>query len=268
MFFVLSKLLPLLVYPLGLACLLLFLAIWVRRRSRWRDVLVVAALALLWLSGNRIVAMLLVRSLEWQYLPDPELQSYATRADAIVVLGGGTLGQGYPRLYSEVNEAGDRLLYAARLYRNGVAPRIVLSGGSARLVGEPTITDAESMADVLIDVGIPEEVLVLEGTSRNTAENARETQRILEEQGLERIVLVTSALHMPRAVSVFRKLGLDVVPAPTDFHVTQHGWEYRTRLHPLIQLDNLLPAASSLRETTHALKEYIGLVVYRLRGWR
>ena len=134
-----------------------------------------------------------------------------------VVLGGGTRSGGYPRLSSEVNEAGDRLLYAARLYRRDVAPRILLSGGSGRMAGKPGSTDAENMANVLSDIGIPREVLILEATSRNTRENAVETWSILNEQGIKRIVLVTSASHMPRAESVFRAVGFDVIPAPADF---------------------------------------------------
>ena len=73
---------------------------------------------------------------------------------------------------------------------------------------------------------------------------------------------------MPRAESVFRAVGFEVIPAPADFQVTQGGWAYYTRPHVLIQAYNLIPAASSLDQTTRALKEYVGLVVYGLRGWR
>lgn len=282
MFFLLSKFLPPFIYPLGLACLLLGVALWfcwrIRRlgshsqqiptHRRWQTAAIGAALALLWLGGNRLVATSLLRSLEWRHLPSLKLRDYSERADAIVVLGGGARSFDYPRLDSEVNEAGDRMLYAARLYRHGVAPRILLSGGSARLAGGSDSTDAGNMANVLVDIGIPREALVLETTSRNTRENALETWSILSGQEIERIVLVTSASHMPRAESVFRAVGFDVVPAPTDFQVTQQGWAYCTRPHVLVQLHNLIPAAFYLDQTTRALKEYVGLVVYGLRGWR
>ena len=268
MFYVLSKFLPPLVYPLGLACLLIAVALWLRQRPRWRAAALATALALLWAGGNRLVAMSLLRSLEWQRLPGPELRAYEERAEVIVVLGGGTRAFDYPRPSSEVNEAGDRLLYAAQLYRRGVAPRILLSGGNARMVGEAGSSDAEEMANVLVEIGVPREALVLEATSRNTRENAVETRRILQGQGIERIVLVTSASHMPRACSVFEKLGFEVIPAPTDFRVSQEEWAYYTRPNVWIQLYNALPAAAHLETTSRALKEYIGLAVYRLRGWR
>lgn len=268
MFYILSKFLPPFVYPLGLACILILFSLALRGRARWRTAALVTALALLWLGGNRLVAMSLLRSLEWRHLPSPELRAYSERAEVIVVLGGATRALEYPRLSSEVNEAGDRLLYAAQLYWRGVAPRILLSGGSARIAGEAGPTDAENMANVLGDIGIPREALVLEETSRNTRENALHTRSILSEQGIERIILVTSASHMPRAASVFRKVGFEVIPAPVDFQVTQRGWAYYTRPNLLIQLYNLLPAAFHLEQTTRALKEYVGLVVYGLRGWR
>ena len=111
MFVYLSKLLPLLVYPLGLACILLILALALAKHPRWRRGLVIAALALLWLGSNRWVSYGLARSLEWRHLP-PDT---APRAAAVVVLGGGTESADPPRPMTEINDAGDRVLYAARL---------------------------------------------------------------------------------------------------------------------------------------------------------
>lgn len=267
MFYVLSKFLPLVIYPLGLACVLLGLALWLRRRPRWRTAAVGGSLALLWLGSNRIVAMLLLSSLERRYLPSAAVRDYVVRADAIVVLGGGTRAHDYPRTSGEVNEAGDRLLYAARLYRQGVAPYLLLSGGRAGIVEAASVPGAETMAGILVEMGVPRESLWLEPVSRNTHENAVETAAMLRDKGMERIVLVTSASHMPRAVAVFSKTDLEVIPAPTDFQVTQEDWAYYTRLDPLIQLNNLLPRASDLERTTRALKEYVGILTYGLRGW-
>jgi uncharacterized SAM-binding protein YcdF (DUF218 family) len=267
MFYILSKFLPLLLYPLGLACVLLAAALWLRRRPRWRTVLIAVALAALWLGGNRVVAMWLMRSLEQQYLPSPALRAYEVRADAIVVLGGGSRTRAYPRAIAEVNEAGDRLLYAARLYREGVAPYLLLSGGRALIVGAALVPEAETMAEVLVEIGVPREALWLESSSRNTHENAVEALSILERQGVERIVLVTSASHMPRSMALFAQTGLEVIPAAADFQVVQEDWAYYTRPNPLIQLSNLLPRASDLERTTRALKEYVGMLVYGFQGW-
>jgi uncharacterized SAM-binding protein YcdF (DUF218 family) len=267
MFFFLSKFLPELIFPLGLACVLLVLALWVHRRPRWRTGLIALALALLWLGSNRIVNMALLRSLEWQYLPGTTSGSLGPGADVIVVLGGGERSKAFPRPTSEMNEAGDRLLYAARLYHQGAAPHILVSGGNAPWVSAARVPGAESMAEILGLMGVPDEALWLEPESRNTYENALETKAILESRGIESILLVTSAMHMPRAYAVFAKTGLKVTPAPTDFLMTQQDWEYYTKPNVLIQLFNLLPTADSLAITTRVLKEYVGIVVYSLRGW-
>jgi uncharacterized SAM-binding protein YcdF (DUF218 family) len=267
MFYFLSKFLPLFIYPLGLACLLLGLALWIGRRSYWQTRIVALALALLWLGGNRMVAMPLSRSLEWRYLPDSTLSSSGLQADVIVVLGGGTRAHAFPRPSTELNEAGDRLLYAAQLYQQGVASRILVAGGKPALLGPATVSGAESMADIFRIIGIPREALWLEAASRNTYENAVGTEAILKKEGVESVILVTSAMHMPRAYGLFAKTDLEVIPAPTDFQVTQEDWAYYTQPDLVLQLFNLLPSADNLALTTRALKEYVGMGVYRLRGW-
>jgi uncharacterized SAM-binding protein YcdF (DUF218 family) len=223
------------------------------------------ALATLWLGSNQLVSMTLLRSLEWKHLPDPG--SPVPEAEVIVVLGGGVRPQSYPRLTSEINEGGDRLLYAAHLYRQGAAPRILVSGGNAPIVGPAVVPEADSMGDILASIGVPREAIMLESSSANTYENAVETHAILESQGISRIILITSASHMPRAYAVFAKTGLDITPAPTDFLVTQEDWAYYTQPGLVVQLFNLLPTADNLSGTTRALKEYVGIAMYRLRGW-
>lgn len=261
-FFFLSKFLPLFVYPLGLACLLLALIVLVPRR-RWQLAFAVVAFALLWLGGNRLVSMAIVRSLEWRYLPPGELP----QAPVIVVLGGGARSASYPRPTAELNEAGDRMLYAAWLYKQGAAPHLLLSGSYAPLLNSETVPEAETMAQVLEMVGVPREALWLEEKSRNTYENADETRTLLAERGIDEIILVTSALHMPRSVRLFERQGLRVIPAPTDFLVTEADWAHFTRPDLGIQAQNLWPSADNLMGTSWAIKEYIGMLIYRLRGW-
>ena len=267
MFFYLSKLLPLFVYPLGMACVLLVVALVVRRHPQWQTKVIAITLALLWLGGNRIVAMTLARSLEWRYAPPPSAANNIPHADAIVVLGGATRTPGYPRPTAEVNEAGDRLLYAAWLYDQGAAPIIVLSGGAAPWIGPPSISEAEIMAGLLQRMGVPETAILLEKGSWNTYENAEASLNLLKAHDIESILLVTSAIHMPRAYATFSNPEIDVTPAPTDFWVSQAEWDYYTQPRLSIQLMNLLPSSQDLALTTQATKEYIGIVVYAVRGW-
>ena len=262
MFIFLSKFLPLFVYPLGLACLLVLLAIFLRRNLRWQRIILVAALVVLWLGGNHWVAMGLMRSLEWRYLPPKDVP----HAEAIVVLGGGTRPAIYPRAIAEIGEESDRMLYAAWLYQHGAAPNILVSSGSIDWLssGGPAAYDMAAFLEIL---GVPQEAIWIEAQSRNTAENASESRKLLEAKGITRIILVTSAFHMPRSVPLFEHQGFEVIPAPTDYAVTQADWDYLTRPSLSTQLMNLIPSAGNLEMTSRALKEYIGIFVYRLRGW-
>ena len=263
MFHYASKFLPLFIYPLGLACGLLTGALIIKRESIWSKRLSLVALLLLLTGGNRIISTAVVHSLERQY---PPLVITPT-ADVIVVLGGGMKTMSPPRLEYEVSEAGDRMLYAARLYHAGAAPYILVSGGQSKWTGPETGPEAEGMLDILQLVGVPENAIILEDKSSNTYENAVETVKILQDLKYNNIILVTSALHMPRSMAIFEKYELNLIPAPTDFHVTDLDIEYILRLDPHIQLLNLVPTAGNLNALSLAVKEYIGMVVYKLRGW-
>lgn len=260
-FVFLSKLLPLFVFPLGLACLLLILALlWARARR----LAIVLALVILWLGSSRYVAYSLVRSLEGRY---PTLDG-TPAADAIVVLGGGTRSNDPPRPMTEVNEAGDRLIYAARLYRDGAADVVLVTGGSIEwLQPEGVAPEANDMAALMQLLGVPDEALWLEAESRNTYENALYSREMLAEAGLNDILLVTSAMHMPRSAPLFTAQGLRVTAAPTDYLVSDAEWQHLWHGGPSATIINLLPNVEYLTYTTRCLKEYIGIFVYGLRGW-
>jgi uncharacterized SAM-binding protein YcdF (DUF218 family) len=261
MFLYLSKLLPLFVYPAGLAVILIVLSIVTRRRTSLSIGLSVAAALVLLVFGNGWVAGRLTRSLEWRHVPYGELPE----ADAIVLLGGATRAAIYPRAMTEVNEAGDRMIQAAKLYRDGKAPLIVASGGAIDWMGSAT-PEAEGMREILVFLGIAPEAIVVESSARNTYENALRVREIADELGIERILLVTSALHMPRSVGIFEQQRFVVIPAPTDFQATlDDGGAAAASLGA--RFYGLFPDVEYLTLSTRALKEYLGIAVYRLRGW-
>ena len=272
MFVFLSKFLPPFFYPLGLVVLFVLGALLFRRKPRLQRLLLALALAVLLISSNRMVAAGLVRMLESQVPPAAELANLPETprqeplAPVIVLLGGGTESFSAPRGMVEVNGAGDRVLYALKLYQLGAAPKILVTGGNLDWSAESR-SPAQDMADLLIFLGMPEQDIWLEGESRNTYENALYSQEILQAKGIRRIILVTSAQHMPRSQGLFSAQGLEVLPAPADFNLTDSAWQ--EILHPqgIDFVFNLLPSTSSLQTTTTALKEYLGMLVYRLRGW-
>jgi uncharacterized SAM-binding protein YcdF (DUF218 family) len=263
MFLYLSKLLPPLVYPIGLISILIVFALLTSRHPRWQRASLLVALSLLLIAGNRWVADSLLRSLEWRYLPEAEIP----QAEAIVLLGGGTQPAEYPRTMVEFNSAGDRVLYAAQLYHQGKADHILASGGGIEWLYSNQTSPAEDMASLLKLLQVPEDSIWLESNSRNTHENAVNSRAVLEPMGIQRIILVTSAAHMPRSLALFQQQGFEVIPAPTDFRITQSDWEQMKSPNLAVQLLNLFPSAENISQTTGVLKEYIGLFIYRLRGW-
>jgi uncharacterized SAM-binding protein YcdF (DUF218 family) len=255
-----SKFIPLLLYPLGLVSILLGIICFFEWKKRsWLQFPAAIALLIILVSSNFWVSQALMKSLERQNLPPSVMPS----AEAIVVLGGGISSAAYPRSMPEVNEAGDRVLYGAKLYRDGKAPIVIVSGGRIGWLGGG-LPESTDMGTLLAMMGVPDSAIIEEPNSLNTYENAVNVQKILDQKGIKEVLLVTSAFHMPRARLIFEKLGMKVIPAPTDFYVTEDkvkDFNFGTILV------YLLPDPRYLNLNTIALKEYLGLLIYYLKGW-
>ena len=113
------------------------------------------------------------------------------------------------------------------------------------------------MAQFMRLMNVPESALLYEDRSRDTHQNAVYSAVVLREQGAQKLLLVTSAFHMRRAVPLFEKQGFTVIPAATDYR--------RLVREPGIWL--AVPTADNLLRTTYALREYVGYCYYRARGW-
>lgn len=175
------------------------------RRWAWRTGL--AAAVWLWFWSTPLACWLLGRGFDAAY-PAVAAEDAPT-ADAIVVLGGGVLAGGKAGLmYPDLKPAADRVWHGARLYRAGKAPRIVATG----------LDVSVSTTPLLRDLGVPEEAATLIDGPRNTEEESRAVAALLPPGS--RILLVTSASHMRRALLLFRHAGLDAIPAATDHETT------------------------------------------------
>lgn len=252
-----SKLATQLVSPLFVSTALgaLALGLLALRRRRAAAAALAASLTLVWGASTRPAAAWLGGSLESRH--PPRAIETLPRAGAIVVLGGALRMPEPPELWSHVGPGADRLIHAARLYRAGRAPRLVTSGGPMPW-SRAREREGQGMADLLAEWGVPREALLVEDRSRNTYENAVETRKLLAARGIDDVLLVTSAMHMRRALAVFRSVGLRARPAATDYRALRPG--------PYTLMD-WLPSTAQLAITSDALKEYLGHRVYRLRGW-
>jgi uncharacterized SAM-binding protein YcdF (DUF218 family) len=259
---VLSKILPPLIFPDGLTCLLLVVVILtMRRKPRLALGAVTTALVLLLLASTPLVSHMLVGAIEARSEPQIPLPA----VDAIVVLGAGARPADPPQPMVQIDgPTANRLLYAAKLYREGKAPIVILSGGQLpwRKVLPP---ESAEMAEVIEIMGVPSSAVAQESESGNTYQNAVGTKAILEQRNLHRILLVTSALHMPRALALFRQQGVQAISAPTDF-LSVSTSSARSSWPDLII--SVLPSAEALQLTTRALQELLGSAVYRIAGSR
>jgi uncharacterized SAM-binding protein YcdF (DUF218 family) len=256
--FALVKILTQLFYPLCIALALMAIALvqLARRRLPAGRRLLVAALLVLVPPSLPACGFPLLSWLESRY--PPVVPESTPSAGAIVLLGGAISPRHPPLDWTDLNGAVDRIFHAARLWRAGKAPIVVSSGGGGPYIGGPQ-TPSEAMADILVELGVSRDAIVLEKQSRNTYENALYSKRLLDERGIRDVLVVTSASHMLRALSVFRSLGLQAIPAPTDFE-TGGAIDYTW---PSVWI----PDAGALAETGVAVKEYLGIAVYMARGW-
>lgn len=245
---VLIKIISAFSYPLGLAFLLLllrWLASWLGKRNA-ATVMGLLAISLLATASNPLAARWLAATLEQQY-PQQPLQDIA-RHDAILVLGGGLRLPQAPAQHTQIGAASDRYLYAVRLYRAGKADRIVLSGGN---VYPQTGFQGEAYyaSELMQQWGVPQAAIAIETGSRTTAENQAYTADFLRSQNIHTVLLVTSALHMPRAYNLFKSLPVSFTPASADVLVRQHSAP---------EVFNWIPSAAALQLSTVAIHEYYG----------
>ncbi len=251
----LSKLVPIVLYPLGLAILLLVVALAFGRFRRAARAALLMAIALLWLPSMPVTANLL--ALSWEAAYPPVAAADLPTADAIVLLGGFVDQPLPPRIAPDLTAGADRVFEAARLFHAGRAAHIVVSAGNLpwHAILAP---EAHWIGGLLAELGVPAAAVTLESQSRNTRENAVFSAAILRQKGWHSVLLVTSADHMRRAMASFRKAGVAVTAAPADVQGSM----------PLFDdVLDFLPRADALVETSNVLKEMIGMVYYRLRGW-
>lgn len=252
MFYALSKIVDVLLGPLTWAFVLLLAALarWRAPQGRW---LAFTAVAVLYVFSIEPVSNRLVRHVE---LSTPRQPRADVTYDAVILLGG-LLDHGATRSSGQpsYNDNVERLLTTFDLLRTGRAKNAILSGGPAG-PSDPVV-EARVLGAQLEAWGVDRSRILLEEGSRNTRENATASERIAREHHFERLLLVTSAPHMQRAMDCFREVGLAVDPLPVD---------YRS-FDPANAGESWLPRAGLLADSEHALRELSGRWIYRLIGY-
>jgi len=246
----LNKLLPIFFLPLGWVMLLMIFALV--RKKGWP--VAVALLILLGASlpatGNRLIGWL-----ESFYPALPVAQ--AGPADAIVVLGGILGPKPAPGCLTNWNESSERFDGGLALLRAGRARLLVFTG--ARMPREKQIktSEGDDLRAIAIQMGIPAEQILVTGEVGNTRDEARVVAEMAKTCGWKKVIVVTTAWHMPRAARLFRNAGVDFIPFPVDFR--------SDGIRALAGVD-FLPKAESLQMTETALRECYGIAFYAVTG--
>jgi uncharacterized SAM-binding protein YcdF (DUF218 family) len=257
MFFVLSKVVGFFLVPsnimlsLGLAGVTL-LAIGYARTGRC---MLVASVVLIAAVGTLPIGSGLALPLEARF---PRWHAQCGPPTGIIVLGGGVIRSKVSSDRGEIvlGNAAERIIAAGELARRYPGARVVFTGGNSNLIAGGPI-EADFVVRLFEKLGVPRDRVIVERKSRNTAENAAFTKQLVMPKAGEHWLLVTSAIHMSRAVGVFQKARFAVDPYPIDHQTT--GTKDLWTLSRSSALDNI-------RKTNLAIHEWIGLLVYWMAG--
>jgi uncharacterized SAM-binding protein YcdF (DUF218 family) len=256
MYVYLSKILPLLLMPVTIVLVLSLIALLLQRGSKKMAAsLLAVAISVLWVASTPMVANGLYRGLESRYPPQPLAE--VQEADCIVLLGGVIGAPMPPRVEADLGETVDRVYKSAQLFRAGKARSLIVTAGNQPW-SQSAWTEADLIRDLLVEWGVPKGVIFLEGSSRNTRENAIYSKNLIDSINCKESLLVTSAAHMPRALAAFQSVNASVIPVSTDVRIID-----RDVPTPM----DFLPSAGALAMTSEAIREWIGQWVYKLQGW-
>lgn len=239
--------------PVSICIEILLLGIILLLFTRWQKtgkaVVTVGLIVLTGLSYGPI-SDALVRPLEYRYPPLIE-SKHLTQVKWVVVLGGGHISDPQLPVTSQISDfALTRLVEGIRLYRERPDRKLILTGGATF---DP-VPHAKVLADIAQSIGVDPQDLVLEQNSKDTKDEARNIKELV---GGDQFILVTSALHMQRAMALFKGQGLDPIPAPADHSVVKGQG---------VSPGMFFPGAGGLCKIERAVYEYLGTAWARMRG--
>ena len=245
------KILPFFVLPLGLTFILIMAGVVFRRR-----LFCILGLVLLWVSAMPVTSNMVMRAVEgWEVHMPAEAMP---KADAIVVLSSGrALAPGDPPV-SEWEDP-DRFFGGIELYKAGRAPLIVFTGGWAPW-RPGLVPEGQILIPYAMNPGVPKEHILTTEKVSNTEGEATAVAELLRKRGgvhaPPRVLLVTSAFHMRRAMMLFKRAGLEVIPFRVDFQVSEGR---------KLSILDFMPQGGSLRQTETALREVYGYLYYLVK---
>jgi uncharacterized SAM-binding protein YcdF (DUF218 family) len=248
------KILSFLILPPGLFILILFFIFLFINNKKICKRLILLLILIIYLTSINPVKYFLFKNLEKNYYfyADIKDKSFYNNIPAVVILGAGTLNNNKIYNFSGLpGEAVKRVLGGWKAAKNSNMV-ILLSGGNVLRIKKQN-TESALMLNFLKELKFDSKKIILESKSRNTHENAEFSSKILKNLKMNKVVLVTSAYHMKRAVFSFNKFGIEAVPLPVDFR------SYNTKENTVYEF---FPEISQLNDSVRAVREYMALIYY------
>ena len=259
--FILKKIIGQLFLPVPLCLEILIVGLLLllfTRKQRTGKIILSVGVILFTLLSYPALSNTFLRRLEYRYPPliSTETSDFAAgevqpQVRWIVVLGGGHISDPKIPVTSQLSGASlVRLIEAIRLHNQIPGSKLILSEGKVF----DSVPGAETMAEVAKALGVKQEDLILESESKDTIDEARIIKSIV---GNDKFILVTSASHMPRSMGMFKKLGIQPIPAPTGYIMKEKQG---------ISPGDFFPSSDELRKAEGVIYEYLGLIWAKLRG--
>lgn len=251
MFFILSKTISYLLLP-AMLIFMAWLAFFIFRKWKFRKYLAIAGFALFILFTNDFLANLCLKA--WETEPANLLQVRKQKFTYGILLTGmtNTLKEPKDRVY--FNQNADRLLQAIMLHQQGIIDTLYIAGGGATALRKD-LQEARVLASYLKSIRLPMDRVIIEDESRNTVETARMATDYIDP--MHKVMLITSASHMPRAAACFEKEGYSLTKYPSVYHTTDYG------LSPKM----FLPSQAALMKWDILFKEWMGYSAYWAAGY-
>lgn len=253
MFFIISKLLAFIIAPVVWITALLIWSLLTKDARKKQKRLIITFIVFYFFSNSFILDEFM-RPYETPAVSENSLQG---TYDAGIVLGG-MIAYDPTLIRPQFSRAVDRLMQAVVLYKDGKIRKIFLSGGSGSIL-EKDVLEAQILKNYLLKLGIPDSSILTESHSKNTRENALFSKPILDSFNKNgRFLLITSAMHMPRAKRCFEKVGIHVTPFSVDRYSGPRKFVFD---HVFI------PTTGALDGWNVLLHEWLGLLTYKISGY-
>ena len=250
---ILSKIVSVFLNPLLWVVVVLIWAVFTRNEKRKKICCIAGIIMLLFFSNGFILNKLILAYQPKRY----ELRNNETFSAGILL--GGFAGMNKRDHQTYYSDHADRFIQAAELYKTGHIRKIIIAAGDASILDKNDVREADFAQQQLINLGIPAADIFADRNSRNTAENAANAKAIIDSMHFSPpYLLITSALHMPRAQRTFEKAGLQIQAFPCAFQVTP--------MEKYAFADYFIPSAGTIKTWSFFLREILGLIVYKVTG--